>query len=129
VAFLLLVEGKSNAMALDILNRLIENLQSAKKTPDKDVRYAAYKNRGWANFAVNDLDAAQTDLAEALTIDPVGASAHCLIGKVLEARAAIKPDAELAATAKMHFGKCVRYAPQDRSMQPTWLSEARRKMD
>src|SRR5262249_15787512 len=107
-----LLHRKDYSSALNILNTGLEL-----KPQEPRVRYAFYKNRGWANFGLGFYDVAAEDLREALNLREDGAAAHCLLAQVLEGQK--KDEAAMA-----EWEKCVAYAPGEADVEGSWRSLA-----
>ncbi|HKP37202.1 MAG TPA: tetratricopeptide repeat protein [Pyrinomonadaceae bacterium] len=95
------------------------------------VRYTLHKNRGWANWGLQDYDQAEQSLREAIQLagDPrqtrQGVAAHCLLAQVLKARSVSGP--ELLSECEA----CVAFAadPDSRDIiEATWLNFAQQCM-
>ena len=87
-----------------------------------EVRYALFKNRGWANLGLGFLSQAENDLHEALAIRADGASAHCLLAQVDEARGD-------KAQAQDSWESCLRFANSDPSVEARWVGQARERLN
>jgi tetratricopeptide (TPR) repeat protein len=107
------------ASALPLLNTALElPIPDAERS---EVRYALLKNRGWANLGLTFLRQAETDLRDALAIRPDGASAHCLLAQVYEARIN-------NAAARTSWESCLRFANSDPSVEARWVGLARERL-
>jgi len=81
LARLYILHAKNYDGALRLLDPLIANLKNM--TPE--IQYHLFKNRGWAYLELRNLEKASDDLSWALTKED-GATAHYLLGRVLEAQ-------------------------------------------
>ena len=107
------------ASALPLLNIALElTIPDAERT---EVRYSLLKNRGWANLGLTFLRQAESDLQDALAIRPDGASAHCLMAQMYEARGN-------SAAARNSWESCLRFGNSDPSVEARWVGLARERL-
>lgn len=94
-------------------------MEGLKRAPDAAVRYDLYKNLGWARLGQGRHDEALAALQEAVSLDPEGAPAHCLLAQVLEAKEEQQKAVDDAWEA------CLQYADSSRPDEDIWLGLAR----
>ncbi len=112
---------------------LIEGLVASKqKNINPEVRYSLFKNLGWVRFKQGRKQEAQKNLKEAINltqnIDDTKyirnrASAHCILGQVLE-----QGDKQPTAAALEQWQKCCELADKTNPHEDTWLYKARQKL-
>ena len=114
LARLYILQRNDYAGALKLLSTVAQLNPS-----EPDVQYALHKNRGWSLYklALNQL--AESDLRQAMKIDNLRPSAHCLLAQVLEGNGD-------AAGALNEWSDCIAYATPDRAdeVEAVWLSTA-----
>ena len=116
LARLLLKRGKDK----DYENALQVLDEALGRTPeDAGLLYSLLKNHGWANYELKNHHEAEQDLRRASAIREDGASAHCLLGYVFEAKQAAADD---------EWEDCVRFAPGERDVEASWLAHARERL-
>jgi tetratricopeptide (TPR) repeat protein len=114
----MLVHRRDYAGALAFFQRL-ERLQPRGPA----AVYALYKNLGWANLGLRNYLLAERQLRQALTVDPQGAAAYCLLGMLLEERPT--PD---RAAALQAWSDCLRYEYAGDIVAPEHLQRARERL-
>jgi tetratricopeptide (TPR) repeat protein len=106
---LLMIHKQNYATAL----RLLTKAESLKPS-DQHSRFSIAKNKGWANFGLQNYDEALFDLRAAVTFDGRRSSAHCLLAQTYEAKK------DSAASAE--WCKCT--TSQINDAEPEWLEKA-----
>jgi serine/threonine protein kinase/Flp pilus assembly protein TadD len=97
--------------ALRLLDRALE------LTPrEPSVQYSLHKNYGWADLELHNLSQAEQQLRTAITLNPERGSAHCLLGRVLDAQGS-------AASAEPEWEACLAYSAGP-DVEPEWRVEA-----
>src|SRR6266508_2037313 len=112
LARLLMRERGDYAAALRLVDQAL-----AREPAEPTLRYSIYKNRGWAYVGLNAPALAERDLRQALSLRPVGAAAHCLLGQVLE-------QTGRAESAQSEWEDCLRYERAD-YVEAAWIAMAR----
>lgn len=106
----------------------LQILTTALSQSPSEQRYVLFKNRGWANFALQHYTQAEEDLLQALKIDQNRpgrkddsndrAAPHCLLGYVLEGT-------QRKAKANEEWEDCLRYSSGEKDLKAEWLSTAK----
>jgi tetratricopeptide (TPR) repeat protein len=86
LARLYIVQRNDNAGALRLLDKALGLKVEGTQEVQNLVRYAMYKNHGWANLGLKNYSAARDDLEQALRLNGEGAEAYCLLAQVSEAQ-------------------------------------------
>jgi tetratricopeptide (TPR) repeat protein len=138
LARLYLLRRSDAAAALDILDGVLAraNTEAARDpTPTRSAyllitRYTLLKNRGWANLSLGNLERAEDDLRDALTLREEGAAAHCLLAQVFEAKTARDPVSGINA-AMPEWEECIRLhsaANQGDIVEAVWLARGNERL-
>ena len=98
---------------------LFIGLKSVKE--DNDVKYALYKNLGWAMLAQGSYAEAEAVLLEAIDLDKRQGSAYCLLAQVWEGKG--------DKNALEQWERCLQYASPYNSLEEgQWLNLARQRL-
>jgi len=120
LARLLILQQKDFRGALRRLDFLRQNLA---KVPN-DIQYFVFKNRGWANLELKNLDAAKGDLMWAL-VKRDGPAAHYLLGRVYEAQG----DKD---NAGKEWEQCIQILQsnpdEEEELEPDWIAYAQEQL-
>jgi tetratricopeptide (TPR) repeat protein len=138
LARLYLLRKGEFANALAILNDALTLVaKEATRNPGEgrrvyldQTRYALLKNHAWANLGLGNLEQADDDLHEALSLRPQGAAAHCLLAQVIEARAKQSSDGG-HPDALRAWDACVRFQNPSSSgdtVEAVWLALANERL-
>jgi tetratricopeptide (TPR) repeat protein len=120
LARLYILRRQDASGALALLDRLRARLPEL----SKDARYHYHKNRGWANLELRFFDAAEGELRAALKVRD-GASAHFLLGRVLESQNRI----EDARNEWRSFNRRDRQnLDQENEIESDWSAHATQKL-
>ena len=106
------------ASALTLLNAALGSQSAIVEQPA--VGYALLKNRAWAHLGLKLYGMAEADARAALALRPAGASAHCLLAQISEARGA--PEAALP-----EWEACLGFAGGE-SVEASWLATAQERL-
>jgi tetratricopeptide (TPR) repeat protein len=117
--------------ALALLNKLRDRYSAL----SKEERYYYHKNRGWAHLKLQSYGSAKAELSAAINLRD-GASAHFLLGMLLESQAAEERISELKAKlfkqAKKEWGLFTgrdRQDPdQEKDIEPGWPAYAQQRL-
>ncbi len=115
LARLYILEGAYSQAAALLLDGL-------KLAADDEVAYDMRKNLGWARLEQARFDEAAVILAEALTLQPDRAPAHCLLVQVLEGQG--NPEGALT-----EWEKCLQYAEGTNPDEDAWIGGTPNRYD
>ena len=130
----LYIKDNKNKQYPEAAALLIAGLEASKQKNSKpEVKYSLLKNLGWVRFKQGRNQEAEKSLKEAIKItkNPEDtkyirnrASAHCILGQVLEQGAKQQP----TAAALEQWQKCCELADKTNPDEDTWLYKARQKL-
>jgi tetratricopeptide (TPR) repeat protein len=114
LARLHILRGKEDdyERALGLLTRAAE----LSPQQDESAQYAINKNLGWANCELKRYSLAEVYLRKAISLRADAASAHCLLARALKAMG--------KGGAADEYFDCIRLAPGEKDVEPSWISEA-----
>jgi tetratricopeptide (TPR) repeat protein len=83
------------------------------------IKYALFKNLGWAQLELKNYVEAESILKEAISLAPQQAPAYCLLAQVQEAQ---------KTAARPTWEQCIAYADSSKPDEYLWVSLAREKL-
>lgn len=95
--------------------------QGLEQAKDNRVKYALYKNLGWARLGQGRYEEASQHLNDAIALYSDRASAHCLLAQVLEGQGDVK-----AALAEWKI--CLKYAKPQKPDEDIWIDMGHRRL-
>lgn len=118
LARLYILQDEDYDSAADLSQQGIE----LEKDGSKPVRYALFKNLGWARLEQNRLGEAKQHLGDAIALDEKRAAAHCLLAQVYENEG----DRDRAIDK---WKTCLELASPEAPDEDVWISMARSRLD
>lgn len=119
------------AQALELVNAVLDPLQSSPLTLTPTTRYSMLKNRGWAMLALKDYGQAERDLRDAIAVSETlpldssqtrpGAAARCLLAQLLDAKGDTK-------SAYEEWGSCFAMRRGELHLEADWLATAQERI-
>nr|WP_234711116.1 tetratricopeptide repeat protein [Nostoc punctiforme] len=96
-------------------------LKGLKLQPVDRVKYALFKNLGWAQFGQKRYADAESTLREAIVIEEKIGSAHCLLAQVLESKGSKKE-------ALTQWQKCRKFGDPEHPDEKVWIDFAKQRI-
>jgi serine/threonine protein kinase len=106
--------------AVSLLQLGLEQPDSPEQ-PKSETIYPLRKNLGWAYFGLKQYERAETELQQAIDLNPQAVAAHCLMGQVLQAQMK-------RSIARPYWQRCLTGESQGLEEEQAWQEQARKEL-